>query len=199
MSILNCSTRVTIVNCTGLPATFSFRPVTGHMRLQPIDNAQVHASVDTNATSLTDWIQEWVDLIRYGPTYNNLDWTLDADSEAVVRFEVHKPMSVHMKWTDPSVAWEKHEQGTWNIDVTKAIDVTIYLKADIGEYLKTVQRGKPAQIKSVQLKPYLEIACDDNIPFVIEKHPVANMFWSKQINIEQLVQPNNDHLAKQRL
>ena len=192
MSILNCSTRVTIVNCTGLTATFSFKPTTGHMRLQPIDDAQVHASVDTNATSLVDWFHEWVDLIRYGPTYNNLDWKMDAASEAVVRFEVQNPMSVQMKWSDPSVAWEKHEQGKWNIDITKAIDITIYLKADLGEYLQTVQLGKPSQIKSVQLKPYLEIACDDEIPFIIEKQPIANMFWSKQINIEQIIHPNLD-------
>lgn len=192
MSILNCSTRVTIVNCTGLPALFSFRPEAGHMRLQPIDNAQVNASVSTNASSLTDWIREWVDLIRYGPTYNNLDWKLEANSEAVVRFEVQHPMSVQMKWTDPSVSWEEHEQGTWKIDVTKAIDITIYLKADIGEYLKTIHHGKPAQIKSVQLQPYLEIACDDSIPFMIEKKPIANMFWSKQINLKQIVQPNSD-------
>ena len=49
--------------------------------------------------------------------------------------------------------------------------------------------GRPAQVKSVQLKPYLEIACDDEIPFVIEKQPVANMFWSAQINLEQIVNP----------
>jgi hypothetical protein len=160
------------------------------MRLQPIESAQVHASVDTNASSIREWIQEWVNLISYGPTYNKLEWNLDANSEATVRFEVEKPMKVHMKWTDPSVAWEKHQQGTWTIDITKAVDVTIYLKADIGEYFKTVEHNKPSQIKSVQLKPYLEIACDDEIPFVIEQQPIAHMFWSKQINIEQIIQPN---------
>jgi len=192
MSILNCSTRVTIVNCTGLPASFTFKPDNTHMRLQPLDSAQVNASVDTNASTITEWFQEWVHLISYGPTYNKLDWQIDANSQATVRFEVEKPMNVFMKWSDPSVSWEKHGQGQWNIDITKAIDVTIYLRAELGQYIKSASLKGPAQIKSVELKPYLEIGCDDEIPFIIEKQPVANMFWSKQINLDQIVNPNND-------
>lgn len=191
MSILNCSCRLTIVNCTGLPANFCFKPEQNHMRLQPIDDAQVNASVDTNASSITEWVKEWINLISYGPTYNKLDWIVDANSEATVRFEIQKPMKVHMKWSDPSVAWETQVPGEWKIDITQAIDVTIYLRSDIGEYIKQQTFGKPAQIKAVQLKPYLEIACDDEIPFIIEKEPVANMFWSKQINLQQIISPNN--------
>ena len=121
-----------------------------------------------------------------------LDWQIDANSQATVRFEVEKPMNVFMKWSDPSVSWEKQGQGQWNIDITKAIDVTIYLRAELGQYIKSAPVKGPAQIKSVELKPYLEIGCDDDIPFVIEKQPVANMFWSKQINLDQIVNPNND-------
>ena len=58
MSILNCSTRLTIVNCTGLTSTFSFKPNELHMRLQPIDDAQVNASVDTSASTVVEWFKE---------------------------------------------------------------------------------------------------------------------------------------------
>ena len=63
---------------------------------------------------------------------------------------------------------------------------------DVGEYVK--QRslpGGPASVKAIQLKPYLEIACDDEIPFVIEKQPVANMYWNAQINVQQVVNPDS--------
>ena len=190
MSILNCSTRLTIINCTGLTSTFSFKPNESHMRLQPLGNAQVNASVSTAASTVTEWFKEWIHLISYGPTYNKLDWTVEPGSEATVRFEVKTPMKVSMKWSDPSVSWEKHTHGEWTIDITKAVDVTVYLKAELGEYVKTQNYGKPATIKSVKLRPFLEIACDDQIPFTIEKHPVANMFWSKQINIEQIINAN---------
>lgn len=192
MSILNCSTRVTIINCTGLPATFKITPSEQHMRLQPIGNANVSASVDTNASSLVDWMKEWLHLISYGPTYKQLEWTIDAGAEETVRFEVQKPVKVDMKWSDPSVSWENHESGIWSIDVCKGIEVTVYLRAEIGEYQykKTIANiGRPAQVKSVQLKPFLEIACDDEIPFIIERQPVATMFWSAQINLEQIVNP----------
>ncbi len=190
MSILNCSTRLTIVNCTGLTSTFSFKPAEYHMRLQPIGTAQVNASVDTAAATVTDWFKEWFHLISYGPTYNKLDWTIDPGSEATVRFEVKTPMKVSMKWSDPSVSWDKNTKGQWSIDITKAVDVTVYLKAELGEYIKTQMYGKPATIKSVKLRPFLEIACDDQIPFIIEKPPVADMFWSKQIDIEQIISAN---------
>ena len=190
MSILNCSCRLTIINCTGLSASFQFLPVEQHMRLQPIGTAQVSASVDTSASTPLDWIKEWIHLISYGPTYNKLDWEIPANSEATVRFEVTKPMTVHVNWSDPSVSWDKHETGRWSIDIAKAIDVTIYLKAEVGQYNQTRTAGKPAQVKSVQLNPYLEIACDDDIPFVIEKKPIAHMFWSPQINLDHIVNPN---------
>jgi len=192
MSILNCSCRVTIVNCTGFGASFQFIPQQQHMRLQPIDNAQVSAAVDTNAETALDWIKEWWHLISYGPTYKKLDWQIPASSQATVRFEVSEPMQVHAIWSDPSASWDRHEKGTWNINIAKAIDVTIYLKADVGDYIKTQSHGRPAQVKSVKLKPYLEIACDDEIPFVIEKQPVAHMFWSPQINLEHIVNPNKE-------
>ena len=190
MSILNCSTRLTIINCTGLPAKFTFCPVSQHMRLQPIDKAHINATVGTNASTIREWLQEWVQLISYGPTYSKLEWSVDANTEETVRFEVVSPMDVQMQWSDRSVSWETHEPGKWNINVAKAVDVTIYLRAEIGEYVKTKTYGKPDQVVSVQLKPYLEIACDDEIPFIQEQRPIANMFWSPQINIKQIVDPN---------
>jgi len=190
MSILNCSTRLTIINCTGLPATFKFIPTEQHMRLQPIGTAHINATIGTNASTITEWFQEWVQLITYGPTYSSLEWSVGASSEETVRFELTKPMTVDMQWSDPSVSWETQEPGKWTIDITKAIDVTIYLRADIGEYIQVRTAGRPAQVQSVHLKPYLEIACDDDIPFVIQQQPKANMYWSPQINIEQIVNPN---------
>jgi len=189
MSILNCSTRLTIVNCTGLPATFSFETSVKHMRLQPIGTAHVDAVVDTNASSIGEWISEWVKLISYGPTYNKLIWKIPARGTETVRFELEEPLSMEMDWSDHSVSWENKSPGKWSIDIQKAVELTLYLKSDIGEYVKQRNHNAPASVKSVHLKPYLEIACDDEIPFKIDKTPVSIMYWSPQINIKQIVNP----------
>ena len=192
MSILNCNTRLQIVNCTGLPASFVICPMEGHMRLQPLEDAHVHASVDTNASSISDWIQEWIQLVSYGPTYKRLEWNIAGQTEETVRLQLQSPMTIHLKWTDHSVSWEKHLPGKWSMDITKAVDVTIFLKSEIGEYVKQHNYHGPASVKAVQLKPYLELACDDQIPFTIEQEPVANMYWSPQINLQQIVSPEKN-------
>lgn len=191
MSILNCHTRLQIINCTGLPATFVFCPTEGHMRLQPLGNAHVHASVNTNAASLSDWIHEWIQLVSYGPTYDRLEWTVPAQTEETVRLQLESPMSVDVRWTDHSVSWETFRPGKWSVDITKAVEVTLYLRAEMGEYIKQNHLAGPPSVKAVQLKPYLELACDDVVPFVIEKEPVATMYWSPQINLKQMVDPEN--------
>lgn len=192
MSILNCHTRLQIINCTGLPATFTICPKEGHMRLQPLADAHVHASVNTNASSISDWIHEWLQLVTYGPTYDRLEWTLAPQTEETVRFQLQSPMTIEVNWTDHSVSWETFKPGKWSVDITKAVEVSIFLKADMGEYVKQSQYGGPAAVKAIELKPYLELACDDVVPFVIEKHPVARMYWSPQINLQQIVNPGNE-------
>jgi hypothetical protein len=81
MSILSCFTRLNIVNCTGLPAEFTIKSVDENlMRIQPTDDANIDAEIMTKADSVTEWIQEWFDLIRYGPTYRYFNWSLDGSS-----------------------------------------------------------------------------------------------------------------------
>ena len=162
------------------------------MRIQPLLNAHVNASVHTTAESISEWIQEWIQLMSYGPTYNRLEWTVPPQSEETVRLQLQSSMNVEMKWSDHSVSWEKHLSGHWTMDITKAVDVTLYVRADVGEYVKQrSMSGGPASVRAIQLKPYLEIACDDEIPFVIDKEPVANMYWNSQINVQQLVNPDS--------
>lgn len=189
MSILNCSTRMTIVNCTGLTATFSFNTLIKHMRLQPIDTAHVDAVVDTNASSISEWVAEWIQLISYGPTYNKLVWSVPAQTSETVRFQVEEPLVMELEWSDNSVSWELKEPGKWTIDIQKTVDLTLYLRSDIGEYIKQRHQNAPSSVKSIELKPYLEIACDDSIPFKIEKKPTSIMYWNNQIDIQQIVQP----------
>ena len=75
------------------------------------------------------------------------------------------------------------------MDISDAADVTMFLKCDIGQYGHTRTAGGPASVASVELKPYLELACDDDIPFTIEKPPVATMYWRPGIDIENIVNP----------
>lgn len=189
MSILNCHTRLSIVNCTGLPTTLTIVPKENHMRIQPLEQAHVNATVATSATSLVEWFHEWVQLVSYGPTYNHLEWSVAASSSETIRLQCDNPLTVTMNWSDASVSWEKHVPGKWSVDIRKAVDVTLYLRADMGEYVKHRPTSGPAAVKAIQLKPYLELACDDEIPFLIEKEPVANMYWSPQINLQQIVNP----------
>ena len=192
MSILNCSTRLTIVNCTGLTASFSCTPQTGHMRLQPLQDAHVHGTIGTSAETFSDWVKEWLHLVSYGPTYDKLEWSVPPENQETVRFQVDHPLTIQMTWSDPSVSWANQVPGEWTIDISKAVDVTMFVRSDIGEYTKRVQYNAPATVSSVKLKPRLEIACDDEIPFTITQVPVADMFWRHGINLHAIVSPQNE-------
>jgi hypothetical protein len=75
------------------------------------------------------------------------------------------------------------------MDISNATEVTMFLKCDIGQYGQTKNVGGPASVASVELKPYLELACDEEIPFAIEEQPLAVMYWRPGIDIENLVSP----------
>ncbi len=186
MSILNCYTRLTIINRTGLPAIFRLTPSTS-VRLQPIGTAHVTGTIQSSAASISEWLREFIQLITYGPTYNKLVWTIAPGKEETVRFNAAGPMTFEIDWTDPSVSWEQREPGKWSIDISKVTDVTMFLRGDVGEYIQLPVAGRPATIKSVHLKHSVEVACDDEIPFCIERTPVSKMFWRKDINLKALV------------
>jgi hypothetical protein len=190
MSILSCFTRLNIVNCTGLPAEFTIKSVDENlMRIQPTDDANIDAEIMTKADSVTEWIQEWFDLIRYGPTYRYFNWSLDGSSTESARLQLSSAVSISVKWGDQSVNWQNRIDGVWNCDISKVTEVTIFLKSDIGEYQQKHTSNGPATVSSVQLKPYLEIACDESVPFSLEKQPVASIYYSKSINLENIVSP----------
>ena len=190
MSILSCFTRLNIVNCTGLPAEFTIKSVDENlMRIQPTDDANIDAEIMTKADSVTEWIQEWFDLIRYGPTYRSFNWSLDGSSTESARLQLSSGVSISVKWGDQSVNWENRIDGVWICDISKVTEVTIFLKSDIGEYQKKHTANGPATVSSVQLKPYLEIACDESVPFSLEKQPIASIYYSKSINLENIISP----------
>ena len=189
MSLLSCFTRLNVVNSTGLPAVFTIKSDNAFMRIQPVLDANIDANIDTNATSITEWIHEWFDLIRYGPTYRSFNWSLDGSSTESARLQLSSGVSISVKWGDQSVNWETQIDGVWNCDISKVTSVTIFLKSDIGEYQKKHTSNGPATVSSVQLKPYLEIACDESVPFSLEKQPIASIYYSKSINLDNIINP----------
>lgn len=189
MSLLSCFTRLNVVNSTGLPAVFTIKSDNAFMRIQPVLDANIDANIDTNATSITEWIHEWFDLIRYGPTYRSFNWSLDGSSTESARLQLSSGVSISVKWGDQSVNWETQIDGVWNCDISKVTEVTIFLKSDIGEYQKKHTSNGPATVSSVQLKPYLEIACDESVPFSLEKQPIASIYYSKSINLQNIINP----------
>ena len=189
MSLLSCFTRLNVVNSTGLPAVFTIKSDNAFMRIQPVLDANIDANIDTNATSITEWIHEWFDLIRYGPTYRSFNWSLDGSSKESARLQLSSGVSISVKWGDQSVNWETQIDGVWNCDISKVTEVTIFLKSDIGEYQKKHTSNGPATVSSVQLKPYLEIACDESVPFSLEKQPIASIYYSKSINLQNIINP----------
>ena len=189
MSLLSCFTRLNVVNSTGLPAVFTIKSDNAFMRIQPVLDANIDANIDTNATSITEWIHEWFDLIRYGPTYRSFNWSLDGSSTESARLQLESGVSISVKWGDQSVNWETQIDGVWNCDISKVTSVTIFLKSDIGEYQKKHTSNGPATVSSVQLKPYLEIACDESVPFSLEKQPIASIYYSKSINLQNIINP----------
>ena len=189
MSLLSCFTRLNVVNSTGLPAVFTIKSDNAFMRIQPVLDANIDANIDTNATSITEWIHEWFDLIRYGPTYRSFNWSLDGSSTESARLQLSSGVSISVKWGDQSVNWETQIDGVWNCDISKVTEVTIFLKSDIGEYQKKHTSNGPATVSSVQLKPYLEIACDESVPFSLEKQPIASIYYSKSINLDNIINP----------
>ena len=153
--------------------------------------ANVNATVGTNAEGLLEWVREWFNLISYGPTYQRMSWNVKPSSTETTRFQFNSTMTVTVHWGDPSVSWEQYADGKWEIDISEAAEVTLYFKSDVGEYGQQHSvRGRPSEIASVHLLPYLEIACDDEIPFLIKDQPIAKMFWRPGINIEHIVKPN---------
>ena len=44
-------------------------------------------------------------------------------------------------------------------------------------------------VASVFLRPYLEIACDEEIPFTMQQEPVAEMYWRPGIDLQKVVNP----------
>lgn len=163
------------------------------MRLQPIGNSHINATIYTSAATIREWFQEWIQLISYGPTYSHLQWTVAPTHEEVVRFQSNGPLSLRLQWTDPSISWNKQIEGEWSVDISKATDVTLYVRSDIGEYVKQPPAyNRPATVSSVKLRPRLEIACDEDIPFRIVGAPVADMFWRDGINIQAIVSPQNE-------
>ena len=189
MSLLSCFTRLNVVNSTGLPAVFTIKSDNAFMRIQPVLDANIDANIDTNATSITEWIHEWFDLIRYGPTYRSFNWSLDGSSTESARLQLSSGVSISVKWGDQSVNWENRIDGVWICDISKVTEVTIFLKSDIGEYQKKHTSNGPATVSSVQLKPYLEIACDESVPFSLEKQPIASIYYSKSINLDNIINP----------
>lgn len=190
MSVLNCYTRLTVINNTGLDAVFEVNPAESDMRIQPVENADVKAVVGTSAVTMADWIWEWFNFVSYGPTYTNLSWSVCACEKATTRFQLVAPLHITVKWVDPSVSWKTHVSGEWSVDISKAMDVTLFLKSDIGEYGHRQQTSGLMTVASVHLKPYLEIACDEEIPFSVLKHPVAEMFWRPGIDVNNIIKPN---------
>jgi hypothetical protein len=163
------------------------------MRLQPVGTSHINATIHTAATTLREWFQEFFQLISYGPTYRHLQWSVPPEKEEVVRFQSDGPMTLTLEWSDPSISWCKQTPGEWSVDISNATDVTLYVRSDIGEYVKQPPtHNRPATVSSVKLKPFLEIACDQEIPFSISVEPVANMFWRDGINIRAIVKPQNE-------
>lgn len=189
MSLLSCFTRLNVVNSTGLPAVFTIKSDNAFMRIQPVSDANIDADIDTNATSVSEWIHEWFDLIRYGPTYRSFNWSLDGSSTESARLQLSSGISISVKWGDQSVNWQSQTDGIWNCDISKVCEVTIFLRSDIGEYQKRHTSNGPATVSSVRLKPYLEIACDESVPFSLEKQPIASIYYSKSINLDNIINP----------
>lgn len=186
MSILNCSTRLCIINHTGLPATFTFVP-TGPMRLQPVGTAHVNGTVQSSAETFRQWLEEFIQLMTYGPTFNKLEWVIQPKCEETVRFELSGEIQFEIIWSDPSVSWEQHEPGAWSIDISKVTDVTMHLRGDVGEYVQQPVQGAPACVKSVYLEHHVEVACDVDIPFSIKRTPISKMYWRSDINLKNIV------------
>ena len=186
MSILNCYTRLTIINHTGLPAKFTFTPQVP-MRLQPLEQANIHGSIETSASNVSEWLKEFIQLLSYGPTYNKATWNIAAGQEETIRVQLKGPMFFEINWTDPSVSWEQHDPGKWSIDISKVTDVTLHLRGDVGEYVQQRTFNGPSTVKSVHLKHTVEIACDEDIPFTIEKSPISKMYWRTDINLASLL------------
>jgi hypothetical protein len=169
---------------------FSIRSVNeDFIRIQPIADALIEADIDTNANSVSEWIYEWFNMIRYGPTYKTFKWSLDGTTTQSSRLQLKGSIEISVNWGDQSVNWENRIDGVWNCDISKVTEVTIFLKSDIGEYQQKHTSSGPATVSSVHLKPYLEIACDESVPFSLEKQPIASIFYSKSINLDNIINP----------
>lgn len=195
MSILNCNTRLTFVNCTGLEIHVKLCPTdsTTSMRVQPLDAAHMRGAIESKASNIGSWFQEWLQLVTYGPTHSHVEWTLPASATESARFNIDAPFHVEMRWSDPSVSWAEMKSGIWSLDISNTNELTIYVKSDLGSYNKKRMSNGPSTVQSVQLKLDLEIACEDELPFSMMQMPVANMYWRRDINLQKIVNPSPEN------
>jgi len=195
MSILKCNTLLTIHNCTGLEIHITISPCSSetHMRVQPVGNANMCGAIESRAFNLSSWIQEWLNLIAYGPTHRQVEWTLASTKNESARFNMNGPFQIEMKWSDPSVSWAEIKPGLWSLDISNTNEVKIYVRSDLGDYVQKRAVTGPSTIQSIHFKLDMEIECDDNLPFARLQMPIANMFWRKDINLQNIVNPSTDH------
>jgi hypothetical protein len=192
MSILKCNTLLTIHNCTGLEIHLTIRPCDSetHMRVQPVGSANMCGAIESRAFNLVSWVTEWWHLVAYGPTHRQVEWTIAAATDESARFNMNGPFQIEIKWSDPSVSWSDITPGIWTLDISQTNAVQLYIRGDLGQYVqKRNSHHKPSTIQSVQLKFDLEIACEDDLTFGRIQIPIANMFWRKDINLDNIVNP----------
>ena len=166
---------------------------TTHMRVQPIDNANITGAIESKAFSVSSWLQEWLHLVAYGPTHRQVEWVVGADSEASARFNMNGSFQIEMKWSDPSVSWADMKPGIWSLDITNTHEIKIFVRADLGNYVQKRLVSGPSTVQSVHLKLDMEIACEDSLPFCRLQKPISNMYWRKDINLQNIVSPSDNH------
>jgi len=192
MSILKCNTLLTIYNCTGLEIHLTISPLSSetHMRVQPLGSTNMSGAIESKAFSLTSWVKEWVHLVAYGPTHRQVEWVIDSNSDESARFNMNGPFQIEMKWSDPSVSWADMKAGIWSLDISNTNEVKIYVRSDLGNYVQKRPSSGPSTVQSIHLKLDMEIACEDSLPFSRLQTPIANMFWRKDINLQNIVNPS---------
>jgi len=195
MSILKCNTLLTIKNCTGLEIHLSIKPEssTTHMRVQPDGNTNITGAIESKAFNVGSWLKEWVHLVAYGPTHRQVEWVIQSNSSASARFNMNGPFQIELKWSDPSVSWADMKPGIWSLDITNVYEIKMFVRADLGNYIQKRHVSGPSTVQSVHLKLDMEIACDDSLPFSRLQTPIANMFWRKDINLQNIVNPSEGH------
>lgn len=185
MSVLRRPIEFTIHNRSGIPCNIVLRSKDGgSIRMQGCDNAQ--GRVEPQAWTLTTVMTEFLSLMLYGPTHSKIEFHVDAHDKYSSTMYVDGEVGLHLSWEEPSISWKTAVEGEYTFTPGTENEVTLELRADMGQCFSTRQRRGPKQIESMALETSI-LPKVGEVAWAVVKEPKYILYYRKGIDMRELI------------